>query len=244
MKDIKLSQISLFVIIAILLIAATIIVLLSQIKILNYGNVSPDVKPIKDFVDNCIKSTVEDALLNVADSGGYYNLPKLSTDNNIAYYYYKGESLMPSKEKVKSEIEAYINEGLRLCTKNFIDYPDLKVISGKVLSNAEISNEKVLIKIKYPLSIKKGERTYTLNNFQTEIPAKIGLLYDISKEIVNMALKNKKDICITCLEELSEKNEVYIKMFDYKGDVIFFIIDPNVDLKGGELIYAFANKYE
>jgi hypothetical protein len=219
-----------------------IIVLLSQINILNYGG-SGDVEPVNDFVDGCIKSTAEDALINVADSGGYYNLPKLSTDNNIAYYYYKGENLVISKERLKSEIENYINDGVALCTKNFVNYPDLKVISGKVSSNVEISNEKVLIKIAYPLSIKKEDKTYVLNNFEITIPTKIGLLYDVSKEITDMTMKHKKDVCVTCLEELSEKNDIYIKMFDYNGGVIFFIIDPNANLKGGELIYAFANKY-
>jgi len=239
----KKSQISIFIIFAIVLVVAIIIVLLSQIKILDYGG-SGDVKPVNDFVYECIKSTAEDALINVADSGGYYNLPKLSTDNNIAYYYYKGENLLISKERLKAEIESYINDGVALCTKNFVNYPDLKVISGKISSNVEISNENVLIKITYPLSIKKEDKTHVLNNFEITIPAKIGLLYNISKEITDMTLEHKKDVCITCLEELSEKNDIYIKMFDYNGEIIFFIIDPNANLKGGELIYAFANKYE
>lgn len=241
--DSKRSQISVFVIIAIMIVVAIIIIIISQAKILEYG-VSGDVKPVNDFINNCIKSTVEDALLNVADSGGYYELSKFSTENNIAYYYYNGQNLMPSKEELKSEIEKYINKGIPICTKNFVDYPDVRVISGNVSSNVEISDERVLIKITYPLSIKKSDKTYVLNKFELSIATKIGLLYGISEEITKMTIKHKKDICLTCLDEISEKNDVYIKMFDYNGDVIFFIIDPDANLKGGELIYAFANKYE
>jgi len=42
----------------------------------------------------------------VANRGGYFTIPELSTEEGIAYYSYEGENLVPLKENIEGVVSA------------------------------------------------------------------------------------------------------------------------------------------
>ena len=238
------GQISIFVIIGITIIAFIFIFLLFKINVLDIGNtVPPEVKPINDFVENCIKKSADDAVYYIGDSGGYYIVPKLATENKVAYYFYNKQNYMPSKEIVKNELSEFMNDAIFLCTKNFVDFPDYEVKSSGTNTSVEFMNDSVYFKIKYPLSIKKADKTYVIKDFETSVKIRLGIIYDSIKKIMDMQMKSS-DVCLDCIADTAIENNLYINMMDYHGDVIFGVYDLENDLNGEEYVFYFANQYD
>jgi len=146
---------------------------------------------------------------------------------------------------VQKEIEKYINNDILFCLDNSPELAEFTIQSDdNVSSKVEIKDDKVLLKVNYPLSITKGNKTYVLKDFSGESKVRLGIVYNVAKQIIDEQIKNKEGICIGCLYELGWKNDVYIKTLDYKEDMIYTITDENSKVSEGILTFNFVNKYE
>ncbi|MFA5258527.1 MAG: hypothetical protein WC979_04310 [Candidatus Pacearchaeota archaeon] len=243
------SQVTVFIILAIIVAS---LILAAIVYRPNEDIKTPDVTkidPINSFVIDCLKETGEDAVSYIGYTGGYFDLPSLSTDDNIAYYFYAGEDLMPSKEKVEEQLSLYMNNMLSFCTKNFIDFPSYNITGGEVKTKTKIENNSVIFSVDYPLTISKENNNYKLEKFEdTEIPARLGVVYSTSRKIMDEQIFNPEDVCLTCILTLSQKNKVQIDLNSVnnsKGDniIIFTITDTDSHIKDAEFKFNFANNY-
>ena len=240
------SQVSVFIILAIVIIAVILIYFVFKSNILNLGKeiVSPEVAPIYSFVDDCVKKTGEDAVYYIGQTGGYFVNPETSTDNNIAYYLYNKNNLIPGKERIEKELSDYMNQMLFFCTDNFINFPDFQVKQGEIKTSAKIENNKVIFNVEYPLAISKDDKSYNIKKFENRVNARLDIVYQTAYEIMQEQMKHKEDICLNCLQELAATNDLYIDMYDYKEKVVVFIItDPNSKINEKDFEFYFANSY-
>jgi hypothetical protein len=243
----KRSQITVFIILAILIVVLIGVFFSYRMNLLNLNSdvVNPDIAPIHSFVVSCIKQAGEDGIYNIGQTGGYFNSPNLSTDNQISYYLYGNDNLMPSKEKIENELSEYMNNMLFFCTKNFIDFPDFNVKQGEIKTKTTIEDNKVIFNVNYPLSIKKNDKSYLFNQFKDiEIPVRLGVIYGVNQLIMEDQMKNKKDVCASCLNQWANEKDLYIDMYDYKKSLVFVITDTNSRINEKEFTFYFANKYE
>jgi len=223
----KRAQITIFIIIAILIIAAVVLFFSFRGGIQREKPASPEIAPIKIFVEECIYSVGEDALYFIGLHGGYYVPNKFSTSLGIPYYIKDNETLMPAKEKIELEIARYIDEALPLCAGNFkssqaaekfpgnfTEFDNFKITSGEVKTSAKIFDEKVILNVNYPLTIIREEEKSRISKFETDIPVRLGIIYNASSFIVSEHLKNTGEICMSCLLELQEKENLSIMSQD------------------------------
>jgi len=245
-KKNKKAQVSVFVIVAILILSVMGVYFLVKENVLDLGtlSVSSEVKPIYSFVEDCVEKTAKGAVYQISDTGGYFVLPDLSTENNIAYYMYEGGNYMPSKERVEEELSTYMNEMLFFCTKNFVYFSDFEVEQSAVESVVKIEEDSVVFDVEYDLDISKGGKTYSFKDFDVEVPVRLGVVYDVIDEIMVEQMTTPKDICVTCLEESAIENNLQIAMWDYDDAVIFSVVDLESELNGEVFEFYFANKYE
>jgi hypothetical protein len=245
----KRSQTTLFIIIAILVLGFAIIMLFVG-KANNNGNnidiskISPDVLPVYNLVEDCLRITGEDSLVWVGNRGGYVISPEKSLDE-VAYYFYDNENLMISKESIEENISLYFDNFLSFCFKDFLDVPDFKVSYGDVKTKTRIENSSVFIDVKLPLTILKSDKRYYLNDFQTEISVRLGTIYNVNSEIMAEQMKKKDAVCFSCLKRISEKNNVTINMFDAANNSILFVVSDDLSkINDKNYEFYFANKYE
>ena len=242
----KRGQITLFVIIAILLVSAVGIVIYTQRE--RVGLMTPqintEIRPINSFIENCIKSTGEDALIFTGQQGGYYNLPYNSIDSYV-YYFHNNRSYFPQEEIVEQQISLYINEMLPFCTKNFIDFPDfyIEADSNAIKTKTTILQNKVIFFTEWPVSIKKGATTSILKEFSSQIDSRLNTIYAITANITDEQLKDPSSICLSCLTTLAIENDLYIDMENYDNAVLFTITDNNTLINNQPYKFIFANKY-
>ena len=98
----KRGQITIFIIIAILIIGivALFFIFKSNINIGKKQTYAPEVAPIVNFVQECLDETLKEGVLYLASHGGYLD-PIESTKNEEAYYFKEGTNYFPTKEKFR-----------------------------------------------------------------------------------------------------------------------------------------------
>lgn len=240
----KKGQITIFIIIAIIIIG-TILIFFAARDMFNLGTYSPEVGEISVFVKDCIKSVGNEVVYEIGANGGYFFPPEFSTATGIPVYYSDGKSYMPSKNQIEKEISNYINEKMFFCTKNFVNFPELKIKQGEIETTTRIEENNVILNVKYPLSISKGDNTIAIKDFDNiKIPVRLGIVYDSINKMVQDQLK-EDSICLNCILDISLKNDLYIDMIDYdKEIVIFSVIDDNSVMNNKTFRFIFANKYK
>jgi hypothetical protein len=245
MKINKLSQITPFIIIGLVLLAGiTVALIVRENGSIDKKVIVPvDIDPVYSYVDDCVKKTLVNGIDYVSQKGGYYYTSDHAIDMEIAYYLYKNQNYMPSKETMEIELASYINSELQFCLNEFYDLNDFTIEGGEVSSIVKIEDDKVLLKMNYPLSITKGEKTYTLDEFESSYKVRLGVVYNVAKQIIDDQIKNTEIICIGCLYDLGVKNDVFIKSVDYQGDMIYTITDENSKVNDKALVFNFVNKY-
>ena len=124
----KKGQIAIFVVVVILIVVSLAILVLAKNRTAEtQKGVSSEVRPIYSFVENCIKETGLEAVNYIGQTGGYFEISTLSTDEGIAYYLYEDENYMPFKETIENEIASYVDTLLYFCVGNFEDFEDYNV---------------------------------------------------------------------------------------------------------------------
>lgn len=232
-KDVK-GQITIFIIVAVIIIGLVFIFFLIQNKPSN-TDYSQEIAIINSFVEDCLSNVGEDAIYNIGQRGGYFNVPENSLDIEIPHYNDK----FPLKEDLEKELEEYVDESLFFCTRNFIDFPDLKVEQGEIKTSVEIKDGKVLFKVDYPLGISKEEDTSTFNEFETEVLVKLDEIHKVSNEIVS-EFKDSGGFCLNCLQKSIIEKNLYIEMSDYQDSVVISLIDKDYKIKGEDFRFYFA----
>ncbi len=208
--------------------------------------IDKEVKNIDLFIRNCISSVSEEALYYIGEQGGYFDLPEKSSDLGVPYYFIRTRSYLPSKQTIENELSKYIDMKLFFCIRNFRDFPQFLIEQGKINSETKIFPNYLLVNLNYPLVLKKGEKEYRLEYFNgIKVPVKIGKVYNVADQIIKDHINYNGDICLTCLSELAETNNVSINMLDYGLDEVLFVIkDFNYQMNTIPYKFIFANKYE
>lgn len=239
----KKSQISIFVIIAISIVFILILFFSRNFDNKNL-NVNPEIKPIYNYVDECVKEVGKAGILDTSAYGGYFVSPEKSF-NEIPYYLKDGIDLTPSKEKIESEIENYMNNIIDFCINDFENFKDYEIKTGEIKTKINIEKENVVFNVDYPMTITKGENTYNLNSFSAEIPARLGIIYDSVRFIMDDQMNDKKSVCLTCLHQISENHDLYANALGVdKNTIIYTIKDEKVKINDEPLVFNFVNELE
>ena len=237
----KKAQVTIFIILAIVIIGAIILYFTLGDKVKSTN--SPETDNINSFVEECIRGTGRDAIYQISQNGGYYLPTRFSTFQGYPYYYHDGKNYMPSKETIEDELALYMNNNLDYCTADFVDFPQFNITSRETTSEITISDEEIILNIKYPLSIFKDEKTYLLENFKDiKIPVRLNIIYDSIEELIKEQLSHK-NICLSCITNTALKNNLTIDMVGLEEATLFTIQDDNSKINGIPLKWQFANKY-
>ena len=245
----KKSQITVFIIIAVIIVVSFIALMLffyGRDDDLEEHKDPVDIERINNFVEECIFQTGEDAVYRIGRTGGYSEASKYSTSNDIAYYYDKGRNLLPPKSEIENQLALYIKSNLNSCIKDFSDFPHLKITPGILEPKAVITENKIIFSAVYPITIEKNGETFTLEYFEDiEVKVRLGTIYNAIKEyIIDYQLKNKT-ICMTCLFKIALENDLLVELFDLDDETVLFIFrDDKSIIDNMPYRFRFAAKYD
>ncbi|KHO54894.1 MAG: hypothetical protein QT10_C0010G0007 [archaeon GW2011_AR19] len=242
----KRAQLTIFIIIAILIVA--VVALFFSLR----GNLklpgkpaSPETAEIQNFVQECLDDSLEEVVFKVGENGGYYFPPKVSTPVlEVPYYIKNNKNLMPSKEDIEREISRGIERELFFCIEDFTFFEnEYEITKGKITPpEVVIEPERVLIEMNYPLTIQKGDSKSKIEDFNSEVPVRLGIVYDAVARFVEEEIKTP-EMCVNCLLEVLGEG-LYINNFKENDNTeIFVLTDYNSIINKKKFIYNFANEY-
>jgi len=246
----KRAQVTIFIIIAILIVASIVMFFLFREKIGFWENkINPEVLPVYSYVEDCVEETEENALARIGEQGGYFFISQdvKSIGSNIPYYLYNQEELVPTKADIELELSGFVHEELSFCILNFKDFRDEFEISHELKEvKTKINDNSVDFNLQYLISVskKESEATSQFEEFNIRIPIRLGTIYNVAQAVVQEQQKHLDSICLSCLYTLGKENNVHIDMLDYGNDTtIFTIIDNNSTLNDENYEFSFAVKH-
>ena len=196
--------------------------------------IPPQLKPVADFIDSCIKSTSLDGIDLISLQGGYIKpLNSLFYVNTeVPYYILDRKNIMPSKHFIENELAKDVNENLDFCLQDYKKFNEegLIIEDKDFITEIKIQKDEVLVNLNYPITISKGNITVTLNEFTNKVDSRLDKIYDISKEVVDVHLENPNNLCLSCINKLSVENDVLIDVNKYNDETFVFTITDTLNL--------------
>jgi hypothetical protein len=236
------GQVTIFIIVAIVIVAAVGLFFVFRGGI-NLDGSAGEHGNVYSFVEECIIEGSAEAIYEISLNGGHRILPELSTESGYAYYYINSQVYMPSKEFVEDQISSYVEGYLADCVHDFRDFSDLSIYKGNINVDTDIRNEEVIFDVNYPLTIIKANKTSYLKNWNNiQIDVRLGVIYNSIFEFIDAQTKIE-NICLTCLMDVTEPNDLYVELQEYYNATIFSFRDENSIIQDKFLEFKFANEY-
>jgi len=212
----KKSQITVFVIIAIIIIAAIAGVVIFKEKLFPKA-IPSSLVPVYDYYISCIEKTAKDGASIIGSQAGYIKVPEFEPGSvyapysnqlgfmglGIPYWYYiSGNNIakeqIPTQKQMQEQLSDYIKNNLGKCDFIAFENQGFNITIAppeEATVKADIQESKIKVAINQKLIIAKGEEIFTIDSHAFELDSRLGKFYEIARKIYdyeknNMFLEN------------------------------------------------------
>jgi hypothetical protein len=241
------AQVTIFVIIAVVIIAAAGAYLLIRNGV-SSGFLSTEFQPIKSEIESCTSSLIRDVIWFEGFQGGYYNVPNpkqayLSIEVPILFE--KGIAKIPSPDILKEQLSSGIKDNIFICRdklKNF-ESQGYNLSFGAIKSiSVNFQNGKVNVELDMPISISYNNKKTVLDTFTSSTVFD----YEKKQEIISYILKEQekypKEIIPESLITHGVENNYTMESFQLTNSTyIFSFIFDGDKYKNESYIYSFGS---
>jgi hypothetical protein len=243
----KRGQVTLYVIIAIMIVSAAAIIVYTQRETIktSLNPVPRDIKPIYGQIESCLQSTSENGLYLIGMQGGYTSFPQTAFETDfsfIGYGYYEGQKTLLSIKQLENELDNYIELMFPQCV-DFSQWPDLEVTQGDINSKSSVMDNFVVVNVDWPLTFKR-ETTYQLKTFSARANVRLGRIYNITDTIVGKEIKEPTKIDLSYFSEMYQKENMTINLLPFNDTIVYSIQSGDSMLYNKSYIWFFANKFK
>ncbi|MFC1682021.1 hypothetical protein ACFL0X_00185 [Nanoarchaeota archaeon] len=242
----KRGQVTIFIIIAVLIIAGVGIYF--AVKTDLFLTQDSDVVEIKKFISQCLKETSVDAIYFVSSQGGYYKIPGFYYEDSsikVPIYYDSGNKNVPGLGLIEDEFENYVIENIDDCIDDFKLFREngFDFEKGEVSVRVNILGDEVVFNLDYPVRITKGDIDERLNSFREKIGLDFTEKYKLVKKVADNYERDPSYIPFSYLTLLSYENDFTYSISHANEDIVVFSLVFNEPVLEEPLIYSFAIKY-
>ncbi len=208
---IKRGQITIFIIIAIILVAGVALFFTVR-KQSPVTSVDKNLEPAYQTFLDCLEQDAQNGVDILGTQGGYIYPPKFEPGSSympfssqlefmgsgIPYWYYvSGNNVakeqVPSKEKMEQDLGQFISEKIKDC--NFDDYYregfQIDLNPEDLKATASINDNTIDVSLKAQLSITDGESATIVRDHKIQINSRLGKFYKTARQIYD---KEQKDM--------------------------------------------------
>lgn len=248
------AQISIFIILALVIIVIVLGVIFFNSSLKRSGletvfsklEINANANSVQSSIIDCLEETSRDSLTIIGLQGGYYNNPEKYVDFGlvfIPYYYYLGEILMPSKEKIEQELADYIDDNFGYCLEN-LPYNDFVLSLSESKTKTIIEDKQIHFNTDAKLTFSKSETSaeYNLNDNPVIVESALIDIIELASYITESHKDNQNMICISCVADYAETNNLFVEMIDFEKNTSLIIIHENYT-SSEKYVFEFLNKY-
>lgn len=247
MNKSKRGQVTLFIIIAILIVALALfffIVILPKMLEVQKGFEETKIANVKSYTSEKVKEISDGNLILTYMQGGFIDpltyiltfrnikIPVYSIENNIS------QPTVPTIDSLEKNLEEKIKKDIEK-----IDLKDFNYVSSLFVENVDIElNENSALNIKYKILIaENGFSTTILEEYKEIWPLNFKKMLEISKNVTKSHESKGSEIDIVNLNKVGKENNVNITIDIVDFNTLIYIIgDKNPE--GGIFYIAVKNE--
>ena len=206
--NLKRGQLSIFIIVAIVIVALVLGYLFLRGTI-SVSGIPPSIQPAYTSFLSCLEEDTNAGISVLESQGGYIELPEFEpgsaympfssqlnfAGNPLPYWYYvSGNNIqkeqVPSKSSMEKQLGSFIEERVRDC--NLRSYYDEGFVISMGEPNADVSikDNKVEVNLDLALTIEKENDTALIRNHKISETSSLGKLYNSAKTVYDEEQKN------------------------------------------------------
>ncbi|MFO8015989.1 MAG: hypothetical protein R6U32_02710 [Candidatus Woesearchaeota archaeon] len=143
----------------------------------------PEAASIRVQFQECFEQVSRQALIELGNRGGTFHPQEfMGDDSRIAFHYYNGSLLAPSREDAEEELGWYVKENAGACL-NTENQKGVNISTGSIDSEVRVSDDKVFMYFDMPVTVRKGGEESAFSRFQSEFNIRLGRIIDIYEDI-------------------------------------------------------------
>ena len=227
----KRGQVTYFIIASIIILIAIVMILFARSEFsknlyeeqrIKLVGVPADIKPVEEYVQNCLDEIEDDAITLVMLQGGYLypNLDpgkyKEYTSIDIAHWYYGEEDLSPDINDIENNLAYYADEILPTCidsiSENY-EFNEYNLSYNQIETNVNIKGDNFIFNSDINLNIEYKGKNYKIDKLTSSVKKD-------SIDVFNSAKLIFEDIKLS-------RNKLNLNK-DYKYDLNLFYSDEDV----------------
>ncbi len=204
----KKGQITIFIIIAIVIIAAVASYFIFRNQIGKIG-IPADMQPVYTTFLSCLEEETLTGVSVLESQGGYIELPEFEQGsdyspfssqlnflgNPIPYWYYISENnfekeQVPTRTEMGNQLEDFINEKIRGCVFDSYYEQGFNIVQGEPQANVLIRNNDIVVNLDMNLNIQKANQSANVKNHQITVKTNLGNLYDSARKVYDYEQSN------------------------------------------------------
>jgi len=197
----KRGQITLFIFIAVLLVASVGLYFMLRGKLI-LASVPPELKPPYQYFLSCIENEAIEGAKLMGVQAGYLYLPDFEPGTaympfssqlefmgfSVPYWYYvSGNGLVkeqvPTLDSMEEQLARYIAEQAEKCDFSIFEEEGYAIEKGKGKARVKIGNTKISVVLDMPLTITRGDTSVRINDHKISVKSKLGKFYQLAKRI-------------------------------------------------------------
>ena len=243
----KKSQISYTMLLGVIILTFSFILFFSINKQKPSDSESISFESVKVYVDQCLKSSLEQAILTTGIQGGLYN----DSYNSLYYlfyalpYYSSGttKSVIPL-DIIEKQISYNTQDNLIYCLN---DFEPLKPIGftfedSEPTAKALITDSQVIVDLSYPFKVVIGSTVRGFNKFSASVPSRYKLVHSVASNIAEDFSKDPARICISCMIDYAHPKDLNISVTNFgEKDVVVSILDKKVKINDNYFVFNFLH---
>lgn len=197
----KLGQVTIFIIIAIVLVGAVIGFFAFKDSLIG-SEIPANMEPIYTDFLSCLEHYTFVGINVLESQAGYIYLPDFEQGssympfssqldflgNPVPYWYYvSGNNIqrenVPSVGNMESDIEQFIEEKINKCIFDKYYEQGFMITQGEPKASVDIMKDRVEVELKMNLGVEKGEESALVRNHYVVVNSNLGKLYESAIEI-------------------------------------------------------------
>ncbi|MCW8965162.1 MAG: hypothetical protein OQK82_00535 [Candidatus Pacearchaeota archaeon] len=197
----KKAQLTIFIIVAILLVGGIIIYFTFKGGI-SQEQLPASLEPVYTSYLLCVEENLKTGIDVLETQGGYIEIPEFEAGsrhmpfssqlfflgNPIPYWYYvSGNNIpkekIPSKSQMENELEKFVESKLRNCQFDTYYEQGFEITLGEPNTDISIENTEIIIDIDMDIQITKNNESALVNSHKITVTSNLKKLYDTALEI-------------------------------------------------------------
>ena len=171
---------------------------------------------IHDKLTQCVQEQIKKATQLIGEQG----------------FLYKEENSF-KKDSLEDEMAQYLTENFFQCRVTLQgDLPEWVIIEKIINTEVEIKEEEISTNIEMDLTAEKEfkEKVVSIEEINTKVQLPLGNMLDFIQQFKETRENNTNGLCLTCLYDLAEENDLTVEVIEYTDSSVITVEDNNYNL--------------